>query len=88
MITKEHYDEFELYFDLVDVNKLNDKVVCDFGCGIGRWSKILIDKVNIKTLILLIILMLFILLEKISKNMIILFLLNVILKKYHLKRSL
>tara|TARA_X000000950_G_C13786154_1_gene607340 strand:+ start:245 stop:1195 length:951 start_codon:yes stop_codon:yes gene_type:complete len=52
MITKEHYDEFELYFDLVDVNKLNDKVVCDFGCGIGRWSKILIDKVNIRTLVL------------------------------------
>ena len=51
-LTKEHYQEFELYFDLIDIKKLQSKTICDFGCGIGRWSKILTDKVKIKTLIL------------------------------------
>ena len=52
-ITSEHFDEFNLYFDLVDLNKLKDKKIIDIGCGIGRWSKILIDKVNIDKLVLL-----------------------------------
>jgi ubiquinone/menaquinone biosynthesis C-methylase UbiE len=51
-ITHEHFDEFKFYFDLVRINDLKDKIVCDFGCGIGRWSKLLIDRVGIKYLIL------------------------------------
>ena len=52
-ITSEHFDEFNLYFDLVDLNKLKNKKIIDIGCGIGRWSKILIDKINIDKLVLL-----------------------------------
>lgn len=52
LITSEHYNEYDNYFDIIDID-LNNKVVADFGCGIGRWSKLVIDKFqNIKTLIL------------------------------------
>jgi len=51
-ITSEHFVEFDLYFNQVDLNKLNNKVICDFGCGIGRWSKILSTKVDFEYLIL------------------------------------
>ena len=51
-ITPEHYNEFKLYFDLIDISKLRNKRIIDLGCGIGRWSKILIDKVDIKNLTL------------------------------------
>ena len=34
----EHAAEFSLYFDLVDLGELNEKRVCDLGCGMGRWS--------------------------------------------------
>lgn len=51
-ISSEHYSEFEQYFDLIKINNLENKIVADFGCGIGRWSKILIDKINLKNLIL------------------------------------
>ena len=52
LITSEHHKEYDNYFDIIDID-LNNKVVADFGCGIGRWSKLVIDKFqNIKTLIL------------------------------------
>ena len=37
-ILPEHYQEFLLYFDLVDLDELKNLRVCDLGCGIGRWS--------------------------------------------------
>ena len=43
-ILPEHYREFLLYFDLVNLNELKNKRVCDLGCGIGRWSYYLKDK--------------------------------------------
>jgi ubiquinone/menaquinone biosynthesis C-methylase UbiE len=52
-ITPEHHEEFKLYFDLIDIEKLKNKHLIDLGCGIGRWSKILIDKINIKSIVLL-----------------------------------
>ena len=39
-----HQNEFKLYFDLVDTEKLSSSRVCDLGCGIGRWSYFLKDK--------------------------------------------
>ncbi len=51
-ITSEHFHEFDLYFNQIDFNTLDNKILCDFGCGIGRWSKILSTKVNYKYLIL------------------------------------
>lgn len=37
-ILPEHEAEFQQYFDLIDLDGLRDARVCDFGCGIGRWS--------------------------------------------------
>ncbi len=37
-ILLDYKEEFLQYFDIVDVNKLNGKRVCDLGCGNGRWS--------------------------------------------------
>jgi len=37
-ILDEYRIEFEQYFDLVSVQSLKDQVVCDLGCGVGRWS--------------------------------------------------
>ena len=51
-ITPEHFEEFKFYFDLIRIDDLKDKIICDFGCGIGRWSKLLIDKIGVKYLIL------------------------------------
>jgi len=42
-ILPEHQDEFKCYFDLVDLQALESKRVCDLGCGIGRWSYFLKD---------------------------------------------
>jgi SAM-dependent methyltransferase len=43
-ILPEHYREFLLYFDLVNLDEFKNKRVCDLGCGIGRWSYYLKDK--------------------------------------------
>jgi SAM-dependent methyltransferase len=43
-ILPEHYQEFLLYFDLVNLSELKNKRVCDLGCGIGRWSYFLKDQ--------------------------------------------
>jgi SAM-dependent methyltransferase len=37
-ILPEYQREFEEYFDIVDLDELVDKRVCDLGCGTGRWS--------------------------------------------------
>jgi SAM-dependent methyltransferase len=37
-ILPEHRQEFEKYFDLVDLKTLSQSRVCDLGCGMGRWS--------------------------------------------------
>lgn len=37
-ILEEYEQEFEQYFDLVDISALKNKRVCDLGCGNGRWS--------------------------------------------------
>lgn len=42
----EHLREFESYFDVVDLESLNGKTIADLGCGMGRWSKILMDRVK------------------------------------------
>ena len=31
------------YFDLIDLEALESKRICDLGCGIGRWSYFLKD---------------------------------------------
>ncbi|MCL4479026.1 MAG: class I SAM-dependent methyltransferase [Deltaproteobacteria bacterium] len=43
-ILPEHKQEFLQYFDLIDLNSIKNKRVCDLGCGIGRWSYFLRDK--------------------------------------------
>ena len=43
-ILPEHEQEFQQYFDLVDVNDLEDARICDLGCGSGRWSYFLTNK--------------------------------------------
>jgi SAM-dependent methyltransferase len=40
----EHQQEFDGYFDLVDVTGLEGKTVADLGCGMGRWSRILLER--------------------------------------------
>lgn len=45
-VLPEHSREFEQYFDLVDVSALKNQRVCDLGCGIGRWSYFLRDRVK------------------------------------------
>lgn len=43
-IKPEHEKEFDLYFDIVNIDSLKNSKVCDLGCGIGRWSYFLKDK--------------------------------------------
>ena len=50
-IGSEHLEEFDRYFDLVKMSDLNDKVVCDLGCGMGRWASVLMNKASPKALI-------------------------------------
>lgn len=40
----EHRQEFDDYFDLVDVDALSSARVCDLGCGMGRWSHFVRDR--------------------------------------------
>jgi len=42
-ILPEHKKEFEKYFNMIDLNELKGKRVCDLGCGIGRFSYFLKD---------------------------------------------
>ncbi|MDH4182680.1 MAG: class I SAM-dependent methyltransferase [Nitrospinota bacterium] len=42
-ILPEHRDEFNQYFDLVDIDSLAGARSMDLGCGIGRWSYFLKD---------------------------------------------
>ena len=51
-ITQSHYDEFDSYFNDVDIQRLKGKIVADFGAGIGRWSYILSKKVLLKSIII------------------------------------
>jgi ubiquinone/menaquinone biosynthesis C-methylase UbiE len=37
-VLPDHATTFRRYFDLVDLDALRDKRVCDLGCGSGRWS--------------------------------------------------
>lgn len=39
----EHQQEFSQYFDIVNLDILKQKCVCDLGCGNGRWSFFLKD---------------------------------------------
>ncbi len=43
-ILPEHAQEFDQYFDVVDLPSLKDARVCDLGCGSGRWSYFLKDR--------------------------------------------
>lgn len=45
-ILPEHAEEFAAYFDVVDLDGLKGKRICDFGCGIGRWSYFLRDSAS------------------------------------------
>ena len=45
-ILPEHETEFRQYFDVVELVDLEEKRVCDMGCGIGRWSSFLHTKVG------------------------------------------
>jgi SAM-dependent methyltransferase len=37
-VMDEHADEFRQYFDLIELDKLENSTVLDLGCGMGRWS--------------------------------------------------
>jgi SAM-dependent methyltransferase len=37
-VLTEHAEEFQRYFDLVDLDRLAGKRVADLGCGSGRWA--------------------------------------------------
>jgi SAM-dependent methyltransferase len=43
-ILPEHEEEFQQYFDLVDLGSLANARICDLGCGIGRWSHFFKDR--------------------------------------------
>jgi SAM-dependent methyltransferase len=45
-VMSEHEEEFRQYFDVVDLETLGEKRVCDLGCGMGRWSHFFQDKVR------------------------------------------
>lgn len=49
-IMPEHKEEFKRYFDQLDISSLKNSMVCDLGCGIGRWSYFLAN--NCRSLIL------------------------------------
>ena len=39
------------YFDIVDLNSLDGKRVCDLGCGTGRWVSLLLQKASPKEVV-------------------------------------
>ena len=43
-IMPEHEKEFTQYFDLINLSGLENKRICDLGCGIGRWDYYLKDQ--------------------------------------------
>jgi SAM-dependent methyltransferase len=47
----EHQQEFDGYFDLVDLKDLKGKTVADLGCGMGRWSRILLERTTPRFLV-------------------------------------
>lgn len=51
IIHGQHQDEFTKYFDLVNLNDLKDKDICDLGCGSGRWAFFLKNKCKSLTLV-------------------------------------
>ncbi len=44
--------EFNGYFDLIDLSTLENTRVCDLGCGMGRWSYLLAERVRVRELVL------------------------------------
>ncbi len=47
-----HEREFAEYFDLVDLTSLDGKRVCDLGCGMGRWSYMLLQRARVREMVL------------------------------------
>jgi SAM-dependent methyltransferase len=45
-LAPEHLQEFDSYFDITSLSSLDGKTVADLGCGMGRWSKIMMDRAN------------------------------------------
>ncbi len=45
-VRPEHQEEFRNYFDLLDLDALAGRRVCDVGCGMGRWSTFLRKRVK------------------------------------------
>jgi SAM-dependent methyltransferase len=50
-VLPEHTGEFAQYFDLIDLDSIKGKTVCDLGCGIGRWSFFLQDHAELLVLV-------------------------------------
>ncbi len=47
------YDRvFDEYFDIVNLEELEDKRVCDLGCGTGRWAYFLTKNVPVRELVM------------------------------------
>ncbi len=51
-IYKDHHKEFEKYFDIINIKILENSIIADFGCGMGRWSKILLEKIKPKYILM------------------------------------
>ncbi len=50
-IAPEHAREFDWYFDLVDLAALEGRTVADLGCGMGRWSRLLMERTRPRFLV-------------------------------------
>ena len=50
-VVPEYDTVFDDYFDIVDLENLRGKRVCDLGCGTGRWAKLLSQKTQLKEII-------------------------------------